>query len=317
MLLVIGRPALAALTTGYSFGLDGSGFQFVPHSDSGLDTAISSSFTTTTTAHAQSWAYAKLSGNVLTKITGGAGWVDGTNPSEYFLWSAFASGTELIVTGPAPGTMVELQLVLPSSSTANNQRPSTLPGAPPEVGNTPVQGFTRNDVGLNLPSFFDVFVELDASVQQAQSGATFTQSLFNGSATLKSDGTVNPIGNFDGVFGEAQITGSRSTVLIENDVVRPFMIEAGVPFQLTMELFMTMGDPDRQGTSESTVPIFSGIDTAGVPLGGGGSFITELHVVTPNATLSVVPDSVIPEPASIAVWMLGLVASLGFFRRRR
>ena len=80
---------------------------------------------------------------------------------------------------------------------------------------------------------------------------------------------------------------------------------------------MTMGDPLRLGPPASPGDVTGFVNTTGGPIGGGGSFVTELHLLTSGATLNVVSNGVIPEPTSIVVWLLGLVASVGFFRRRR
>ncbi|MCH8923824.1 MAG: hypothetical protein IIA67_11845, partial [Planctomycetes bacterium] len=125
----------------------------------------------------------------------------------------------------------------------------------------------------------------------------------------------NPItgGDFDGAFGTPVVVDSRASASIEGELHSPtsmFMVEAGVPFQLTMDLYMTMGDPNRLGTSALTVPVFDGINTDGLILGGGGSFVVELQLLD-DGTLSV-----IPEPASATVWLVGLVVSAGYFRRR-
>jgi hypothetical protein len=241
----------------------------------------------------------------------GYGWVDGMNASEYFVWSAFASGTELIVKGPTAGTLVPLQLVLPRSDLSlDNGRPSSLPNPPDPLDPPPVQGLFIDGVGPGAPSFFDVFVEFDASVQQ---GST-DQALFNGSATLQSsNGALTTTGNFDNAFSHE--TGDfLASATISSDVLGPvFMVEAGVPFHLTMDLFMSMGDPNRLGTSAATVPGFPGIPgiTQSQTLGGGGSIVTELRLLG-GGTLSV-----IPEPTSTVVWLIGMIASASFFRRRK
>lgn len=330
-MIALGRPALAVDTSGYSYGFDlNNSFQYKPHNASGLDTAISSNFTTSPsppapTAHAQSWAYAKLDSNtnILTKITGGYGWVDGINPSEYFVWSAFASGTELIVEGAPLGTLVNLRFVVPGTGNdPDDQRPN-FPQRPPALADPPVQAlFSNSTTDPNVPvPFFDVKVSLVASV--VQSGAS--TNLFVGDATLTSAGVLVRNGDFNQLDFRIDPREPTGFSFVDGLAI-PVQVEAGVPFDLMMDLRMSMGDPDAvidpmtQPTGEQIFTQYEGFNFVMQPPAnlarGGGSFVVQLGL-DPNNNPAGITLSAVPEPGTLGLALVGLIALAGFARRRR
>ena len=325
-LVALGRPALAVNTSGYAYGWDSlNSFDYEPHSDSGIDSAISSGFTAfpDPTGHAQSWASAKLIGGVLTKTTGGYGWVDGTpGVSEYFAWSAFASGTKLIVGGAPTGDPVNLEFVLPGrNSDPDDLRPSTLPMRPPALANPQSQLLFNNTtfVGQNAP-FFDVKVSLVARV--VQNGVS--RDLFTGDATLTSTGAIQINGDFNQVGLENDPVDTKG-ISFQNDFIVPIQVEAGVPFDLQMDLRMSMGDPDML-IDVATQPLdkeifigYKGLVFTQQPdqnlARGGGSFVIQLGV--PRGNTEGLTLAEIPEPGTLGLALAGLIGLLGFARRRR
>jgi hypothetical protein len=330
-LIAIDRPALAVNTSGYAYGYDATNsYDYQPHGDSGIDSAISSGFTTVTSAHAQSWASAKLIGGVLTKTTGGYGWVDGANPSEYFVWSAFASGTELIVTGPGLniGDDVNLEFVIPVFDPgADDGRPTFPPESrrPNAIADPPSQVFFTENTFRNDP-FFNVTLSLNAGVIQ---GGAAPQPLFRGEATLQSNGQVlfsDPGNNdFEGLFATEDTFPGGNSIQVATRI--PVTVKAGQPFDLLLDLRMSMGDPtgifDPDPATAEQTPDPGQIFTQYAPdlaalkpvAFGGGSFVVQLRV--PNGNPLGYKFAEVPEPGTLSLAIAGLIGLLGCRWRRR
>lgn len=318
------RPALAVETSGYAFGWDNvNSYEFLPHDASGLTTAVSSAFTPfpEPTGHAQSWASAKLVGNSLVKTTGGYGWVDGANPSEYFVWSSFASGTELMVTGAPTGTPVSFSLVLPASATNPDDLRPGFAGAPRPgvIDDPPSQLFFNNSRGRDA-EFFDVKISLDARVVQDGTRDDIDLALFNGDATLERDGQqIRTNGDFNQVGFDNDPGGLPGFSLATEFRTPTFQVEANVPFDLVMDLRMSMGDPDAlidpatQPVNQQIFTQYMGTDFDQLAF-GGGSFVVRLEMEPGAGNLTL---TAVPEPGSLGLALAGLIALAGFVRRRR
>jgi hypothetical protein len=285
-------------------------------------------------SHAQSWAQATVTPSGVVKSVGGRGWID-TPPTAIAplydaksnLWNAYASGTQLIINGPAgtasthfvipangiPSQFNAMPANAPPGSTTN---PLGDPGSitPPANG----QGLVVNgSLGTgSMPSFFDIFVQLDVTAQQ---GAASQVDLFHGTFlvdpnTLQFQGT----GGFAGL--NPVITPSTGnpnspqyTITFPTDIAGgTFDPLVGLPFNLNFDEYMTMGDPNRQFPSVTPTG-FDFSSRSGGPVGAGGAFAAEFLLDNPS-TYSL---SAAPEPSSLVLALIGGLGVLVAIRRRQ
>lgn len=287
-----------------------------------------------TWSHAQSWASAYVTASGVTKTTGGRGWID-TPPTAFAplydgksnLWNAYASGTQIVVNGP--GANAAMHFVIPASGipTSLNAMPANLPAGssanpagdpqsitPPADG----QGLVVNGTlgAGSMPSFFDVFVQVDATAQQGASPAT---DLFHGTYTFDPNtGAFQGTGGFAGVNpvitpgNPGDPNAPQFTLTFPTDIVGgSFDPKVGQPFDATINAYMTMGDPGRQFPSVVPTP-FDFSNRSGGPVGAGGAFAAQFLLNDPaNFTVTVAP-----EPSSIILAGIALTAAWAFGRRR-
>lgn len=280
-----------------------------------------------TWSHAQSWASAYVTASGVTKTTGGRGWVD-TPPTAIAplydgrsnLWNAYASGTQLVVSGP--GSNAAMHFVIPANGipAAFNAQPANLPTDPQAI-TPPANGqgiVSRGSIGPgSMPSFFDVFVQVDASAQQGGNPAV---KLFQGSFLFDpNDGTYHPSGDFTNASpvitpgDPANPNAPQFSLAFPTDIVGgSFNPIVGQPFDATINIHMTMGDPNNQFPTVTPTPYdFTG--RAGSPIGAGGAFASQFLLDNPSQfTLHAVP-----EPSTLALASLGALAAIFAVRRSR
>jgi hypothetical protein len=206
---LISSPARAVTITGSTYAAETGGPLPNPKSVSyniTNPTSVSASIRSDVVySHAQSWASAQVTSSGVTKTTGGRGWVDvpGGFDGRSNLWNAYASGTQLIVNGP-PG-VAGFHFVIPANGVPPqfNAQPANQPGDPSQI--TPPPGgqalvINGSQGAGSMPSFFDVFVQLDVTAQQ---GAGPKVDLFHGAFQVDPNG-MPP--QFQGSGGFAGVT---------------------------------------------------------------------------------------------------------------
>jgi len=289
-------------------------------------------------AHAESYASAMVTANGVVKTTGGLAWTDVTSPTTLLnnrgdVWNASATGTTIQANytgnGTAPNS-APFQFSLPASI-AQSADPYYSNPAPPPAGYTDptslvpqvsggmvAQGVTVNGGGNSLPSFFDVFVTVEAS---AFNGTT-TVPLFNGSYEFNpSTGAYTPSGNFmTDVFGnpaeqpEVVFSGSAhspsdySLVFPQDILGNTFQAPVGSPFTVDIDTSVSMGDPGNPGNFN-----FSGLSDPDGVLGAGGS-VTGQFLLTDPSDFSV---SAVPEPSAICLAAFAAAGLMLQLRRRK
>ncbi len=286
----------------------------------------SDSFTTSSVtvpkSHAKAFATAKVNTitGVVTKATGGLGWVDSpaSNDPRANAWSSYASGTQLIANG-AGGT-VPIQFFIPG--TANGVIPDADYGVPPPQASEPAsltlskQSLLSNSNNMpTVPSFFDVFIELHASVHQGP----IDQELFNGTLTFQPGTAPVPTGDFANVTLIFPPGGGDGTFHVDfADYLGPTVdLVSNTPFDLIMDLYMTAGGPHgAPGPGAGLPPLalppgatFAGQTDA---IGSGGSFLAAVRILDETHQLAVVP-----EPSSLVLLCLGGLSWVAMAIRRR
>ena len=258
-------------------------------------------------SHAEAWASASVTCLGVTKTTGGRGWADtpptATAPlfdNKANLWNASASGTQVVANYTGKGTPPEFtpfDFVIPGNGVASqfNAFPGNSAGDPAEL--TPPSGgigFVVNGGGGGagtLPSFFDIFLQIDATAQQ---GAGQPVDLFHGTLLFDPGAlTFQTTGGFAGI--SPIVTGSAGHYSVSFPTIQggTFNAVVGQSFQTNFNVYMTMGDPNRQFNSAdpATYPTpfdFSGM--SGGAVGAVGAFASSVSVNDPsNFMVSAVP----------------------------
>jgi PEP-CTERM motif len=289
-------------------------------------------------SHSQSWAQATVTGSGVVKSSGGRGWVDvppTAVPPLYDgkanLWNAFASGTTLVANytglGAPPPATTTFQFQIPQNGVPgfNSAGTATILPTDPAQLVPPSNGqglvLSGSNGSLAFPSFFDVFVQVDATAQQ---GSTF-MNLFHGTFTFD-PGTrafTSKTGGFAGInFGITPDAVFPNTYHVSFPTINGGSFDAavGVPFNANIDVYATMGDPNRSFNSSnpSTYPTpydftpYNNPLTNGQPVGAGGTITTNFFLTDPsNFTVSAVP-----EPSSLALAALGGMGMVLALRKR-
>ncbi|HEV2971139.1 MAG TPA: PEP-CTERM sorting domain-containing protein [Pirellulales bacterium] len=287
-------------------------------------------------SHAQSWAQATLTGSGVVKSSGGRGWVDvppTAVPPLYDgksnLWNAYASGTTLVAnyTGPgAPPPTATFQFQIPQNGVPgfNSASSATILPTDPTQLTPPSNGqglvLSGSNGSLAFPSFFDVFVQVDATAQQ---GATFV-NLFHGTFTFDPGMRTftNQTGGFAGVnFGITPDPVFPNTFHVSYPTINGGSFDAavGVPFDANINVYATMGDPSQSFNfgKPSTYPNpydftpYNNPLTNGQPVGAGGTITTNFFTDPSKFTVTAVP-----EPSSLALAAVGGLGMILAMRRR-
>jgi autotransporter-associated beta strand protein len=301
----LASDARAVSITGSTFAAETGGPGPNPTSTSfnlGNPTFVSSSIRSDVQyAHAQAWASAAVTCTGVTKTTGGRAWSDapGGFDSRSTLWNASASGTQIIANYQGPGTapaFAPFHFAIPGGGIAPffNAFPGNNVGdpagyttpasmAPPASG----QGFVVNagTSGGTLPSFFDIFIQVNATAQQ---GSGQVVSLFQGTM-LFNPNTPNQVDATGGFAGSAPtITpGGPGQYFVGLPTIQGGTFDAvtGQPFSINFDVYMTMGDPSHQfnfGNSGTYPTPFDFSSATGGPIGAASGFATQMLVNDPN-----------------------------------
>ncbi len=352
----LGIPARAVTITGNTFASQTGGSPPASAANSynmtnltGVSANIRSD---TTVSHAQSAASAVVGNAGVTKTTSGRAWTDA--PTTTFnargdIWNASATGTQIIANytglGSAPAT-VPFQFALPaqiplltdpfynaSGQPANSPPPGyTDPTAMllPVSGTTPAnqtvaQGAIANGSGT-LPSFFDVYVDVEAN------------ALFNGTTTPLFSGTYifNPVtGQFTGTGDFDQTTNNSPVKLLipppnTTDSTKPeyslgfaqditsqtypttFNAPVGQQFSVFIDTSIMMGDPSHPDNTDFD---YSNASAFGGAVGIGGSVTAQFMLPTELQSQFMV--QAVPEPSTLCLAAIAGVALLWQRRRRR
>ncbi len=285
-------------------------------------TSVTSSIRSDTTrAHGEAWATAKITGSGLTKSASGTGWIDPGVPSydlKGFSWSAAASGTQMIVTGPGPTATFQFSIPSAASLTlADTGFPSSFIDS---LYQTPtLQSIRRNPCPDNLPSdqasMYDITFSVHASVQQNNPGNPINFTFLNGGFTIGASGQVTAFGQPPQV-GINDPTGNLSAQFSSMQSA-PITLQTGVPFTVSMDFTMQMGS--GSATHGADFP-----DTLTNPVGSGGSFTMNFNLA-PNQlgyTVAGILPPVSPgdlnrdgvTSSSDLDWMLGALADQQTFK---
>ncbi len=268
-------------------------------------------------AHAQAWANATVDCSGVTKSTGGRAWSDtpGGLDSRSTLWNASASGTQIIANYTGQGTAPEFapfHFVVPSGgiapalnafpgNNANDPPGYSTPAsmAPPASG----QGFVVNagTSGGPLPSYFDIYIQVDATAQQGNGQPV---DLFHGTMLFNPNTPqqVDTTGGFAGLSPTIK-PGGPGQYFVSLPTIQggTFNAVAGQPFNLNFNVYMTMGDPNRQYdfNNSATYPTpFDFSSYSGGPIGAAGGFATQMLVNDPS-NFMVSPVSAASGPSSV------------------
>jgi hypothetical protein len=359
---LLGDPAHAVTITGTTYASESGGPTPNPTSASYNMTNLSSVSANIRSdvadAHAESYASASVGANGVTKTTGGLAWVTVTSPASLYdprgdLWNASATGTVIQANYTPSGSLSGLntapfQFSLPASIFATSDpfysTPITLSTDPPTMvppltgvptsmqppvtgtgmNQKVAQGVVANGVGSSLPSFFDIFVDVDATAYNGIKGAPGVTgtSLFSGMYEFNpSTGAYTPSGNFvTDVFGhpaeQPTITPSSDpntpgySLTFQNDILGGlFGAQVGSPFTVEIETSEMMGDPNNPTATFD----FSGLNDPQGQLGVGGS-VTGAFLLTDQSDFSV---SAVPEPSAFCLAAFAAVGLLLGLRRRK
>jgi hypothetical protein len=320
---LISSPAHAVTITGSAYAAESGGPPPNPKSTTyniANPTSASANIRSDVSfSHAQSWASAQVTPSGVTKTTGGRGWVDvpGGFDGRSNLWNAYASGTQLIVNGP-PGS-AGFHFVIPANGvpTQFNAQPVNLPTDPSSITPPPdSQGLVvnRGQIGGAMPSFFDVFVQLDVTAQQ---GGNPKVDLFHGNFQLDPNtATFTGTGGFAGVSPvfTPSPNSPQFTVTFPTDISGgSFDAVVGQPFNLQFDEYMTMGDPNHQFPGSPPPAPFDFSNRTVGPIGAGGAFAAQFLLDDPR-TFTVAPT---PEPSSLVLLVIGAFGACFAVRKRR
>jgi autotransporter-associated beta strand protein len=316
--VLIARDVAAVTITGSTFASETGGPLPNPKStffNIGNPTSVSDSIRSDVQfAHAEAWANATVTCSGVTKSTGGRAWSDapGGFDSRSTLWNASASGTQVIAnyTGQgAPPEFAPFNFVVPGGgiasalnafpgNNANDPPGYTTPAsmAPPASG----QGFVVNagTSGGPLPSFFDIFLQVDATAQQGNGQPV---DLFHGTMLFNPNTPqlIDATGGFAGLSPTIK-PGGPGQYFVSLPTIQggTFNAVAGQPFNLNFNVYMTMGDPNHQFdfANPATYPTpFDFSSYTGGPIGAAGGFATQMLVNDPsNFMVSAVPAAAAP-----------------------
>ena len=323
---LISSPARAVTITGSTYAAETGGPlpnpKSVPYSLTNPTSVSANVRADVVYSHAQSWASAQVTPSGVTKTTGGRGWVDvpGGFDGRANLWNAYASGTQLIVNGP-PGA-AGFHFVIPANGVPAqfNAQPANEAGDPSQI--TPPPGgqalvINGSQGSGSMPSFFDVFVQLDVTAQQ---GAGPKVDLFHGTFLVDPNNTPP---QFQGTGGFAGVTptiaaGSggtpQYTLTFPTDITGgSFDAVVGQPFTLNFDEYMTMGDPNHQFPGSPPPAPFDFSNRTAGPIGAGGAFAAQFLLDDPRS-FTVAPT---PEPSSLLLAAIGALGACWIVRRRR
>lgn len=280
-------------------------------------TSVSDSIRSDVTySHAQAWASATVTCLGVTKTTGGRGWAD-TSPiatapfydNKANLWSAYASGTQVVANYTGKGTAPQFtpfNFAIPGDVASQfNAFPGNGPGDPATL--TPPSsgiGFVVNGGGGgagSLPSFFDISLQIDATAQQ---GSGQPVDLFHGTLLFDPGAlTFQTTGGFAGISPVVTPGPISGQYFVSFPTIQggTFNATVGQPFQTNFNVYMTMGDPNRQfdPNNQATFPVpFNFSTMSGGTVGAVGAFASSVLANDPsNFMVSVVPDA----PAAVNV----------------
>ena len=316
--VLIARDVAAVTVTGSTFASETGGPLPNPKStffNIGNPTTASDSIRSDVQyAHAEAWANATVTCSGVTKSTGGRAWSDapGGFDSRSTLWNASASGTQVIANYTGQGTAPEFapfNFIVPSGGIASalNAFPGNNAGDPPGY-TTPAsmappasgQGFVVNagTSGGPLPSFFDIFLQVDATAQQGNGQPV---DLFHGTMLFNPNTPqqIDATGGFAGLSPTIK-PGGPGQYFVSLPTIQggTFNAVAGQPFNLNFNVYMTMGDPNHQFdfSNPATYPTpFDFSSYTGGPIGAAGGFATQMLVNDPsNFMVSAVPAASAP-----------------------
>jgi hypothetical protein len=156
-----------------------------------------------------------------------------------------------------------------------------------------------------MPSFFDVFAQLDVTAQQ---GLGPKVDIFHGTFLIDPNNeTFQGTGGFAGVnpvITPGSANSPQFTLTFPTDIVgSSFDAVVGQPFNLQFDEYMTMGDPNRQFPAFAPTP-YDFSNRSGGPVGAGGAFAAQFLLDDPQKFTV----TAAPEPGSI---VLAIVAGLG------
>ncbi len=284
-------------------------------------------------SHAQSYASASVGPTGVTKTTGGLAWTDAPTTIDNLrgdVWNASASGTTIEATyngsGMAPNTTT-FQFLLPASILATADPYYYLPAAPPAgytdptimqlplntANQTVAQGVVSN--GTNLPSFFDVFVDVEATAYNGVKGDPGVTAfpLYSGSYHFDPNTGVFTSNGFltngvtESVKQSDDPTMPQYTLGFNGDILgTPFQAPVDAPFTVEINTSVSMGDPSNP--EADTFDLTGAIDHAGV-FSAGGSVTAEFLLTDPSEfTVTAVPE---PSAICLAIFAAaGLMLSL-------
>jgi hypothetical protein len=296
-----------------------------------------------TYSHAQASATATVTASGVVKSTSGRAWLDTTpiSPdtslfnSRGDLWNASATGTQLVVNGPA-GQNVPFNFFIPGTTLvpAVQFPPNTLPTDPQNVmqpRQTGQQGFFSDNGNSNgnpapLPSVYNEYVQVDATFTVSGQVNPFLQ--FHGGLTFNAgENSVAGTGDFASPAAAAKkvvITNGTGPVYNLNlqDITIPTLVPTNTPFDAIINMHMSMGDPNFAfdgNNPGATLPASIPPDTStfpnGVgPIGAGGSFAVEFFMTDTSGRFTL---QVVPEPSTIVLGAFGGLGVLLARRRRR
>lgn len=273
-----------------------------------------------TASGATSYAYAgvsdSISGGLAKKTVSSIVLVP---PGSSGITTAYADPTgpvtmQVIPTSGNPTQNVIMQFAFPAvgSSDVDQITPSStelsgfLNGAA-----LPSQEVVRSNGGLTttqVGSFFDVTFTVLASVDQAATG--LNETLFNGQAVFHADGSVSFTGDFINYMVGSQTTPDPKNSLLQRTSLTglptiPFTVEGSTDFDLTVDLTMSIGDPNG--------PDFT-LGTALSSTAGAAAVFTAGAEPADRSDYQLVAT---PEPGSLTLAALGTLALAGYGWRKR
>ncbi len=288
-------------------------------------------------ANAQAWATSQVTAAGVVKSASGRSWVTAGNDLKSTSWSSYATGTVITphYTGPADvnndgrvdgtdaallaaGLDVPFNLIIPKNFSD--------PNAPTNITSFPVpsQGMFNDGTRVpgGAPSFFDVFYRIDATLTPINaSGGTGTPiQLFHGTLELDPNGNFVRGGNFSSTFFtnsfSLNTTAGRSSVSLPEDLaLASTVLKSDQNYDLTFNVFTSMGDNTHPGGVQSPPTDFNFSSTnLTTAAGGGGSFASQFFVDPSQQSNFTVMT--VPEPESWVMLGMGAIGLAWFVRRQ-